>query len=130
MIGAMKMITPELLEDGAKCGEAGRRLMGRERIAQLLAHYDNSGLSMAAFARREGLKYPTFASWVKKHASGRTGEAAGAIEPARIRFAQVRLPAMAGDAGGLSVTLPGGLVLRGADPLALAALVRALGAKG
>lgn len=127
----MKSLTTELVEDGSKRGEGGRRLLGRERIAEVLRDYEASGLSMAAFARREGLKYPTFAGWVKKHA-GRTLAAAEvtAVQPGRLRFAQVRLPALAAEPAGLSVTLPDGLIVRGAEPLALAALVRALGPKG
>lgn len=95
--------------------------MARERIAELLADYAASGLSMAAYARREGIKYPTFANWVKRG----TGAATANIAP---RFAEVRLSAsMAGKAdAALSVTLPNGLVLRGSEPLALAALARVL----
>lgn len=130
MLVVMKTITAELLEDPAKRGEGGRRLTGRERIATLLAQYDASGLSMAAFARREGLKYPTFAGWVKKRA-GQTAPtsptAPRSASPMAVRFAEVRLPPLGGEAAGLSVTLPDGLVLRGNDPVTLAALTRALG---
>lgn len=122
MLVAMKTITAELLEDTCKRGEGGRRFTGRERIATLLEHYDASGLSMAAFARREGLKYPTFAAWVKRRAVQPSPAA-----PPAMRFAQVHLPPLGGEAAGLSVTLPDGLVLRGGDPVALAALTRALG---
>jgi len=62
----MKTITTELKADGTKRGGDGRRMTSRERRAEILADYAASGLSMAAFARREGLRYPTFASWVKK----------------------------------------------------------------
>lgn len=122
----MKTIMTELLEDTAKRGEGGRRLAGRERIAAVLAQYDASGMSMAAFARREGLKYPTFAGWVKKRSAQTSPAKPPAARPMSVSFAEVRLPSLGSDTAGLSVTLPDGLVLRGADPVALAALTRAL----
>jgi len=42
------------------------------------------------------------------------------------RFAEVRLATVRASGTELSVTLPDGLILRGADPVALAALARAL----
>lgn len=77
---------------------------------------------MAAFARREGLRYPTFASWVKKGGGGEVAK----VSVRKPRFAEVRLPRREPEASGLSVTLPDGVVLHGADPEALAALARAL----
>jgi hypothetical protein len=101
-------------------------MTSKERRAELLAEYAASGLSMAAFARREGLRYPRFASWAKKDGDRQVGR--GSAGP--VRFAQVRLPAACLAESGLSVTLPGGLILRGSDPVALAALARALMATG
>ncbi len=120
----MKTITTQLLQDATKRGGDGRRMTPPERQAELLAEYEASGLSMAGFARREGLKYPTFASWVKKCAA----QSAARPERSTIapRFAEVRWPAMPASGAELSVTLPDGLILRGAAPVALAALVRAL----
>jgi len=46
---------------------------------------------MAAFARREGLKYSTFAGWAIKCA------ARGHIRAASVRFAEVRLSAPVGE---------------------------------
>ena len=126
----MKTITTELLEDTARRGEGGRRLTGRERIAAVLAQYDASGMSMAAFARREGLKYPTFAGWVKKRAGQTSPSTPQSARPMAMRFAEVRLPSLGGESVGLSVTMPDGLVLRGSDPVALAALTRALTTRG
>lgn len=129
MLVVMKTITTELLPDGAKRSEGGRRLTGRERVAELLAQYDTSGLSMAAFARREGLKYPTFACWVKKR--GAQSAPVGERPANAMRFAEVRLPGRATtEPVVLSVTLPDGVVLRGTEPVALAALARALMVRG
>ena len=113
----MKMIAAEVVEDETKQTAGGRRLRKAEQIAALVAEYETSGLSMAAFARRENLCYPTFAAWVKKSRS--------ASRPPKMTFARVELPGPRA-AGGLSATLPNGLVLSGGDPAALAALVREL----
>jgi hypothetical protein len=52
-MGVMKTITTELMVDETKRGGDGRRMTSRERRAELLCDYAESGLSMAAFARRE-----------------------------------------------------------------------------
>lgn len=64
---------------------------------------------MAAFARREGLRYPTFASWAKKGG----GRGLAQVSAGPVRFAEVGLPTKGPEESGLSVTLPDGLVLRG-----------------
>ena len=78
---------------------------------------------MAAFARREGINYATFAGWVAK-----AGKVAAPKSP--LRFAQVRLPfpplpAPAASAP-LEVRLPDGTSVRGSNVAEVAALVRAL----
>ena len=77
---------------------------------------------MAAFARREGLQYSTFAGWVLK------GAARGHGRTMPVRFAEVRLPlpAVSGPVPGLEVRLVDGTVARGTNAGELAALVRAL----
>jgi len=129
----METITAELMADGSKRDRRGRRLAGAERRAELLRAYDTSGLTQAAFARQEGIKYPTFASWVQARrsqagAGGGTAVRTTAQVPpgGGVRFAEMRLPAGRRDEDALSVTLPDGLVVRGAEALAVAALVRAL----
>ena len=117
----MESLTTELIDDGAKRDRHGRRLMPRDRVAALLREYDASGATQAEFARRAGVKYPTFASWVQARRV-RTGDGPSAAAP--VRFAEVSLPGPT--VAGLSVTLPDGVVVRGADAQALAALVRAL----
>ena len=117
----METVSTELIDDGAKRDRRGRRLMPTERVAALLREYDTSGLTQAEFARRAGVKYPTFASWVQ----ARRGAGGGGMA-ARVRFAEVQLlMAKASDAE-LSVMLPDGVIARGADAQAPAALVRAL----
>lgn len=88
---------------------------------QMVRVYRESGLTMAEFARREKVKYATFAGWVAK--AQRTGLAKGAI-----KFAEVTLPFVPpGPASEpLEVQLPDGMVLRGSRVAELVTLVRAL----
>jgi transposase-like protein len=126
----MKMITADLVVDETKRDTKGRRITPKARRQELLAAYEQSGLTQAAFARREGVKYQTFATWVSE---GRRRSAAGGLSKSvlPVRFAEVSVPSpaqreLSANAGALSVTLPDGLVVRGADALAMAALVKAL----
>lgn len=77
---------------------------------------------MAAFARRERIKYATLAGWM--HRAG----PAGACDA--IRFAEVKLPMLpempAKGGVELEVRLADGMVLRGSRVADLIALVRAL----
>jgi len=115
----MGTITTQLVETGEKRDTCGRKTLPAARRAQLLREYEASGLTRAAFARREGLNYSTFAGWVQQTTMS-------APEP--IRFAQLRLPtpAVASGAVELEVRLLDGMTLRGNKVKELAALVRAL----
>ena len=55
------------------------------RRAQLLAAFDRSGLSVAAFARQQGIHYTTLHGWRRRQGRGRTSPA----------FVQVDLSALA-----------------------------------
>jgi len=96
--------------------ERGRVRVGRERRAELLAEYDRSGMSGAAFARWAGIKYPTFANWLQQRRNGyggtrptsRPNASAAAVQWAEIVVGQA--PAVPGGAK-LSVRLPGGASL-------------------
>jgi transposase-like protein len=126
----MENPTTELVIEERKRDRRGRRLTAAKRREELLRDYDRSGLTQAEFARREGIKYPTFASWVqlRRNAADAAPRADGPV--GRVRFAQVPMSALAGRAEGdaLSVTMPGGLVVRGSDAALIAALVKALNA--
>jgi len=111
-----------LVESGDKRDGRGHRIATLARRAELVAQYRQSGLTMAAFARRESLAYSTFAGWVWK--SDRH-KASGRIAPAPVRFAQVQLPP-APSAAGLEVRLIDGTILRGSSAAELALLVQAL----
>lgn len=125
----------EVVDDGRRADRLGRVRMPRERRDELLAEYERSGLSQAEFARRTGVRYPTFAHWVQEHRreGGELSEASAARQSPH--FVELRLPSRSTAAAAvsaaaslseLSVTMPDGVVLRGVEPTALAALVRAL----
>ena len=111
-----------LVETGDKRDGRGYRIATVARRVELVAQYRQSGLTMAAFARRESLAYSTFAGWVIK--SDRA-QASDRPSPAPVRFAQVQLPPTASTSG-LEVRLIDGTVLRGSSASELASLVRAL----
>jgi hypothetical protein len=91
----------------------------------LVREYKASGLTQAAFARREGLRNSTFAHWVLQSV-----KAEAAKRP--IEFAQLHLPVpspmppITTEPARLEVRLPDGTLLRGDNANDLAVLVRAL----
>lgn len=119
----MGTIIAEVVDNGEKRDGRGHRLTAAEYRAQLVRAYRVSGLTMAAFARREKIKYPTFANWVLKTAKQ-------PINRSAIDFAELRMPLMSPSndvvANRLEVRLPDGTVVRGVQVEELAALVRAL----
>jgi transposase-like protein len=117
----MAAITTKLVETGEKRDTRGRRVMPAGRRAQMVEAYRASGLTMAGFARREKLKYATFAGWVTR--AQRMDAAPGAI-----KFAEVKLPfaPSASRADQLEVQMPDGTVLRGSRVVEVIALARAL----
>lgn len=122
MIVAMnkRAIETEIIETGEQRGGRGRRITPAARRAEYVEAYRRSGLTQAAFARREGLRYPTFAHWVRHADKG--------ASTSPVRFAQVSWPRSLPEAAGprLEVQLPDGTIVRGAEVGELAVLVRAL----
>jgi hypothetical protein len=116
----MATITPEILSDEAKRDTRGRKLIAERRWRELVTEYEASGLTQAKFARREGLNYHTFVAWL-----GRCRRQSRALGPVA-RFIEARVPAGVAERRRLEVLLPGGVVVRGDDAVALAALVQAL----
>ena len=115
----MTTITAEVLKAEGKRARDGRTITPAARRAELVRGYRSSGLTMAQFAQREGIKTTTLAKWVylAYHASR------PAVAP--VRFAEVKLPAAARWA--FELTLPNGWVVRAADATALAALLNVVG---
>ena len=118
----MGAITAEVVDTGEKRDARGRRVTPGERRLQLVQAYRASGMTMAAFARRERINYATFAGWVAK--AGRSSLAKRPIELAELRMPFAPISAASVDQ--LEVRLPDGLVLRGNRVADVVALVRAL----
>ena len=53
----------------------GRVRTSGDRREELLAEYDRSGMTGAAFCRWVGVKYPTFMSWLSKRREAEAGAA-------------------------------------------------------
>jgi transposase-like protein len=99
--------------DIIKADARGRTRYTEEYKREVLDAFEQSGLSGMQFAKRCGVKYPTFASWVKRrkqaangHGDGEAGPPVGANP---FIIAEIREDE---SASGLSVTFPGGVVAR------------------
>ncbi|MEI6862566.1 MAG: hypothetical protein WCL04_09990 [Verrucomicrobiota bacterium] len=114
----------ELVETGEKRDRLGRRITPAGRRTELVEARRQSGQTQAAFARREGVGYSTFASWVQQEraAVGRSAAAAP-----KLRFAEVQVPVVRPGVA-VEVALADGTVVRGADARAVTAVARALAA--
>jgi hypothetical protein len=112
--------------------------MPAAKRAEILAGFAASGMTGIAFARHIGVKYPTFAGWLRLDRLARSESKAPPVPrraPARTRCVPkaIRLleaaPVQAPGAGALEIVLPGGARIRVADasqlPLAVE-LVRSL----
>jgi transposase-like protein len=118
----MGAITTEVVDTGERRDGRGRRVIPRAQRVALIEAYRSSGMSMAAFARRERINYTTFAGWLHRLGS------LAASSP--IRFAEVKVPAIAAPSARsgheLEVRLADGTVLRGGRVADLIVLVRGL----
>ena len=112
----------EVVETGEKRDRVGRKITPTSRREELVGAWRSSGLTQAEFARREGVRYPTFASWVQQQ---RAANGAGKAAPPPVRFAEVQWPANLGGAS-LEMRLADGTVVRGTSAREVAAVVRAL----
>ena len=106
----MRIIPTELVE--SKRDERGRRITPAAEREAVVRAYEQSGLTQKAFARREGIKYPTLVSWVQRRRKRTAGVQA--------RFAEFTLPGPSG----LEVRWPDGVVIRGASVEDVAKLLR------
>lgn len=132
MIDAPSGSTPQLL----KADTRGRVLTPPDRREQLLAEFEQSGLSGAKFAALVGLKYSTFAAWVlrRKRARGLAqppsppGMTSGHVRWLEAVVQEAQGPRAAGGPV-LVLQLPGGVRAEISDRRQIewaAALVRAL----
>jgi transposase-like protein len=113
----MVTIDTELIEK--KRDERGRRITPRSDREALVRTYEQSGLTQKAFARREGIKFATFVSWLQEV---RRREA----QP-KVNFTELTAPAaMTAPSAALEVQLPDGTIVRGGKAEELARLLRLL----
>jgi transposase-like protein len=111
----MVTIDTELIEK--KRDERGRRITPRSEREALVRAYQRSGLTQKAFAQREGIKFPTFVSWLQQL---RRREA----QP-KVSFAELTAPAMTiAPSAALEAQLPDGTLVRGGNAEELARLLR------
>jgi transposase-like protein len=118
-----------LIETGEKHDRLGRRITPRARREELVAAWRESGLTQTAFARREGIIYSSFASWVQMARLRSVAALAVKPAPAPVRFVEARrpaAPALAPSTFALCVRLPDGTELRGQQARDLAELLRIL----
>ncbi|MEY2880719.1 MAG: hypothetical protein RLZZ15_3099 [Verrucomicrobiota bacterium] len=118
----MESITTEVLDDKQRRDARGRRIVGKERQAELLSAYDASDLSQREFARREGINFHTFVEWLQ-----RRRRAAGGKPPPR--FQELSLPFVPKTSGtvaaaSLEVELADGTSIRGNNVEEIARLLR------
>jgi hypothetical protein len=86
----------------------------------LVTAFRASGLTQAAFARREGLNAKTLSHWLKPGACA-------VAPPTAVRFARLSLPSAAAvSPTTLEVGLADGTIVRGGDARAVVEVVRAL----
>ncbi len=100
----MAIIATELIE--TKRDERGRRITPPSEREALVRAYAESGLTQKAFAKQEGVKYPTFVSWVQENRRRRPGP--------KIGFTELTLP-RAASAAPLEVQLVDGTIIRGSS---------------
>jgi len=93
-----------------KTDKAGRRRLSREHKEALLDAFESSSMSGAQFAKKYGLVYPTFASWVKKRRESRAG-----LEMATPSPDFVELDLSSPDRNTLTIELPQGMRIKIGD---------------
>ena len=109
-----------------KTDARGRTRYSEDYKRQVLEAFEQSGLSGVQFAQQCGVKYPTFASWLKKHRESKVDPGSGIPKGGSFLLAEIRddVPAV-----GMSVNLPGGMVARAStreEIALLAELIKAL----
>lgn len=111
---AMGTIATELLEP--KRDERGRWTTPAAEREALVRAYTESGLTQKAFAKKEGVKYPTFVSWVQEHRRRSSTPKVG--------FAELTLPRAVAGVAPLEVRLADGTIIRGSQAEEVARLLK------
>lgn len=116
----MGTATTDLLEP--KRDQGGRRVRSAQERAGLLIQYRRSGLTQRVFAQREGIKFSTFTSWLRR---GQPGSEQSLEESPSCRFAEVSLP-KTNPTEVVEVLLPNGVIIRGTLAPQVAAVAKEL----
>ena len=117
----------EVVDVGEKRDTRGRRVLPRAERRRLIAAFRTSGMTMAAFARREGLNYSTVAGWVyRDNPKSTESTTKRAIEFAQVQLPTRGMPQLPASRGELEVQLPDGTMVRGGRVADLVTLVKAL----
>jgi len=119
-VGGMRTIVTEVVETGEKRDARGRRVTPKDRRIELVQAYRASGMTMTAFARKEGINYPTFAMWVKAQRVEATKSPVQFVEMGTSWLASAE------SAGQLEVRLQDGTMVRSGRTAEVVALVKAL----
>ena len=120
-----------VLFEECKNDTRGRRIVSAQRWAEVLGAYPASGLTQEQYARRQGVNYHTLVSRLGR-ARLKSGSKAGShgersqSGPLVSGFIEAILPSGVASAAALEVVTPSGFIIRGAEPEAVAALVRSL----
>ena len=120
-----------VLAEESKNDTRGRRIVSAQRWEEVLEAYPASGLTQEQYARREGVNYHTLVSRLGR-ARLKSGSKAGTLGdrsqsgPLVSGFIEAILPSGVDKSAALEVVTPSGFIIRGADPEAVAALVRSL----
>lgn len=93
-----------------KTDKAGRRRLSHAHKEALLDAFESSSMSGAQFAKKYGLVYPTFASWIKKRRESRANRQTTS-QPSEF----VELDLAEPETGPLVVELPQGARIKIAD---------------
>lgn len=111
-----------------KSDRAGRTRYSQAYKDEVVAAYQQSNMSAAAFAQHCGVKYPTFASWAAKARRPSVGTGSKTKEVSSQRFILAEIGGSHADVP-LKVELPGGVIahVSSSDQLGLLAdLLKAL----
>jgi transposase-like protein len=122
----MGAIVTEVVDVGEKRDSRGRRVFPSAERRKLIGAFHASRMTMAEFARREGINYSTMAGWVHRDHPKCAGSTKRAIEFAQVQLPIAALPQLPASRAELEVRLPDGTVLRGGRVTDLVALVKAL----
>ncbi len=122
----MGAIVAEVVDVGEKRDSRGRRAFPSTERRKLIGAYRANRMTMAEFARREGINYSTMAGWVHRDRPKCAASTKRAIEFAQVRLPMAAMPQFPASRAELEVRLPDGTVLRGGRVTNLVALVKAL----